>query len=135
MIRPNQKNLEVNFLFPKYANVRQNKYFKVMTKKRLFNGFSSEEQYEQAFEFFKNIQENEDIFDRRIIMVYRVAGKTIQFYVDNLCINISKAVLAERAIEIEVLEEGNMVVDGGIIGLVIALRNAFESGELDEFFK
>ena len=100
-----------------------------MTKKN-FNGFRSEEQYEQALETLKGIYEEYDSYSRDTIAVYYDADiNLIEFYLGDYRICIY-----DTCIEVEILKEGQTLVDCGIINICAKLSEDLDNGEFYEFF-
>lgn len=96
-----------------------------MTEKN-FNGFSSEEQYLQAFETIKEIVEDNDTYDRDTFMVYK-EDEYIAVFIDDYEIDIWDGDILDGNIEIQTQED---IVDRGIIKIVVALANA----QFDKYF-
>lgn len=102
--------------------------FNIMENK--YNGFASEEQYLEAFEKFKSVQEREDIFDRDTIALYKDEDRIV-FHLDKYAI----AVWGNSVVEVFIDDEKNHLVDGGIIDVCRKLREMQQEGEFDVYFQ
>lgn len=90
------------------------------------NGFSSEEQYLEAFEKIKNIQEANDTYDRDTIALYKEEDY-VELVVDEYNIQF----WGEDIIEADILNEKGTLVDNGIIKVCEAILEALRDGDIN----
>ncbi len=91
-----------------------------------FNGFASEEQYLEAFEKIKNIQEGNDTYDRDTLMVTK-EDNYVEFILDNYSIRIWD----ENNVEVYILNEKEHLVDCGIMNVCWAILEALRDGDIN----
>ena len=91
-----------------------------------FNGFESEEQYLSIFDTLKDIQENNDTYDRDNIAVYK-EDDYIEFFLDDYCITI----WGEFNVEVYINSKTQKLVDNGIMNVCWAILEALRNGEID----
>ena len=90
-----------------------------------FNGFESEEQYLSIFDTLKDIQENNDTYDRDTIMVYKEEDY-IEFILDDYSI-----IIWDEDVEVYINSEKKHLVDNGIMNVCWAILEALRNGEIE----
>lgn len=96
--------------------------------KNNFNGFESEEQYLSIFDTLKEIQENNDTYDRDTLMVYKEED-CIEFFIDDYIIQIW-----DEDVEVYVNRENMRLVDNGIMNVCFAILEMLRDGKLKMMF-
>ena len=91
-----------------------------------FNGFESEEQYLSIFNTLKEIQENNDTYNRDTMMVYKI-DNYIEFILDYYSINI----FGEWNVEVCINRGKEGLVDNGIMNVCWKILEMIKDGEFE----
>ena len=94
-----------------------------MNKK--FNGFASQEAYEEALEILTEIRESNDIYDRDITSVTKEEG-FVELVIDDYSIQIW-----DEDVELYILNGKERLVDCGIMNVCSAIREGRLDGSIN----
>ena len=95
--------------------------------KNNFNGFASQEAYEEALEILTDIRENNDIYDRDITSVTKKED-CVELVIDDYSIQIW-----DEDVELYILNGKQRSVDCGIMNVCSTIREELLDGSIDFF--
>ena len=90
-----------------------------------FNGFDSQEAYEEALEILTEIRESSDIYDRDINSVTK-KDDCVELVIDDYSIQIW-----DEDVELYILNEKERLVDCGIMNVCSAIREGLLDGSIN----
>lgn len=93
--------------------------------KNNYNGFASQEAYEEALEILTEIKENNDNYDRDITSVTKEEG-FVELVLDDYSIQIW-----DEDVEVYILNGKERLVDSGIINICCAILEGLRDGIID----
>ena len=90
-----------------------------------FNGFASQEAYEEALKILTNIRENNDNYDRDITSVTKEEG-FVELVLDDYSIQIW-----DEDVEVYILNGKECLVDCGIMNICCAILEGLRDGSIN----
>ena len=93
--------------------------------KNNFNGFDSQEAYEEALEILTDIRENNDNYDRDITSVTKEEG-FVELVIDDYSIQIW-----DEDVEVYILNGKERLVDRGIMNICCAILEGLRDGSIN----
>ena len=93
--------------------------------KNNFNGFDSQEAYEEALEILTDIRENNDNYDRDITSVTKEEG-FVELVIDDYSIQIW-----DEDVEVYILNGKERLVDCGIMNICCAILEGLRDGSIN----
>lgn len=93
--------------------------------KNNYNGFASQEAYEEALEILTEIRESSDTYDRDITSVTKEEG-FVELVLDDYSIQIW-----DEDVEVYILNGKERLVDSGIINICSAILEGLRDGSIN----
>lgn len=90
-----------------------------------FNGFASQEAYEEALKILTDIRENNDTYDRDITSVTKEEG-FVELVLDDYSIQIW-----DEDVEVYILNGKERLVDSGIMNICCAILEGLRDGSIN----